>query len=161
MSVSRRGFVVIVFLVALAGGMIAVGGYSLLFDQPREEPGYNSIAERQKVALINSNIPDPVLKNYNVPNGLNFVDAAAISTPAVVHIRSKYEGGVAYNGLFRYRNYPSSSQGSGVIISDDGYITTNNHVVEGAYSFKTLGVSFSGLIVKDAIPKSSLFGKLF
>ena len=132
MSLSRRGFVIIIFLVALAGGMIAVGGYSLLFDQSRENPEYNSIAERQKVALTNSSIPEPNKLNYPVPEGLNFVEAAAVSTPTVVHIRSKYEGGVAYNGLFRYRTYPSSAQGSGVIISDDGYIATNNHVVEGA-----------------------------
>jgi Do/DeqQ family serine protease len=136
MSLSRRGFFVMVFLVALAGGMIAVGGYSLIFDSQRDQPSYNSIQERQQIALVNNNLPDPAKKNYTVPDGLNFIEAAAISTPTVVHIRSKFDAETSYNGLFRYRSYPSSSQGSGVIISDDGYIVTNNHVVEGANTFE-------------------------
>jgi Do/DeqQ family serine protease len=129
---SRRGFIVIVFLVALAGGMIAVGGYSLIFGIQGDEPAYQSIEERQQVALINNDLSTLDTKDYTVPAGLNFIEAAAAATPAVVHIRSKYEERTAYNGIFRYRTYPSSSQGSGVIISDDGYIATNNHVVEDA-----------------------------
>ncbi len=58
----------------------------------------------------------------------NFISAAKDSREAVVSIRSltKIEGGNALN-----RNL-SSSAGSGVLISRDGYIVTNNHVIEGA-----------------------------
>ncbi|MBP7642310.1 MAG: trypsin-like peptidase domain-containing protein [Saprospiraceae bacterium] len=59
-----------------------------------------------------------------VPN--NFTSAASISVPAVVHIKS-YENTKSGSGLFT-ETYTSNS-GSGVIISSDGYIVTNNHVV--------------------------------
>lgn len=67
----------------------------------------------------------------------NFVEASAAATPAVVHIRSFYaqQSGDPFHGFF---GNPYSggmrpqSSGSGVIISEDGYITTNNHVVKNA-----------------------------
>jgi len=126
---SRNGFIIAIFLAALAGGMIALGSYSLLVD-PQNEPAYPSISEHQKVALTNYEIPEST--DVVVPDGLNFIKAASIATKAVVHIKSKYEGATSVNGFLRYRTIPSASSGSGVIISDDGYIATNNHVVNEA-----------------------------
>ncbi|MEK7255944.1 MAG: trypsin-like peptidase domain-containing protein, partial [Bacteroidota bacterium] len=58
------------------------------------------------------------VSTFNVPE--NFVATAQIVMPAVVNITVKDRGG-----------YDNVSGGSGVIISTDGYIITNNHVVEG------------------------------
>lgn len=126
---SRNGFIIAIFLAALAGGMIALGSYSLLVD-PQNEPAYPSISEHQKVALTNYDIPES--PDVVVPDGLNFIKAASIATKAVVHIKSKYDGSTSVNGFLRYRTIPSASSGSGVIISDNGYIATNNHVVNEA-----------------------------
>lgn len=61
----------------------------------------------------------------NITNVTSFTDAANMVTPAVVHIKSgsgdKYE-----------RIFGGESSGSGVIISEEGYIVTNNHVISGA-----------------------------
>ena len=55
------------------------------------------------------------------------VNAAAKASPSVVAITTEV---VTYGGF--YGNYVSEGAGSGVIYSDNGYIITNNHVIENA-----------------------------
>lgn len=51
----------------------------------------------------------------------------------MVHIRTTYGSGeFSLNPLKQYLNPPARSSGSGVILTDDGYIVTNNHVIEEA-----------------------------
>lgn len=59
------------------------------------------------------------------------VNAAAKASPSVVAITTEV---VSYGGFFG--NYVSEGAGSGVIYSEDGYIITNNHVIEGADTVK-------------------------
>lgn len=64
---------------------------------------------------------------------INFVTAAKAVTPGVVHIKTLYEeSGDAASYFGGRRSAPSAGSGSGVVISADGYIATNNHVIEGA-----------------------------
>ena len=79
---------------------------------------------------------------------IDFTPAAAAAIPATVHIKTKAARTVSNNlprrspfgdlfdldDLFgdRSRSLPQMASGSGAIISEDGYIVTNNHVIDGA-----------------------------
>jgi serine protease Do len=98
-------------------------------------PIYNSIEARQNLKLTNYRI-DTALR---VPSSLNFETSARLVTPAVVHIRTVFGSGrFGLNALDSYLNPHAQSSGSGVIISDDGYIVTNHHVIEDATSIEVM-----------------------
>jgi Do/DeqQ family serine protease len=79
--------------------------------------------------------------------GLDFTNAANAAVPAVVHIKTKIPAKRVTNNLPRNRNFDDffdqffgegfgpniipeqRASGSGVIISEDGYVVTNNHVI--------------------------------
>src|SRR5688572_7411074 len=90
---------------------------------------------------------------YDGANGvtnapIDFTQAASTAIPATVHIKTKSTRTASNNlprrsplgDLFgiddffgdRMRTIPQMASGSGAIISEDGYIVTNNHVIAGA-----------------------------
>ena len=57
-----------------------------------------------------------------------FTSAAELATPAVVNIKTTQSGDVF--DFWNSKDISGTSAGSGVIITSDGYIVTNNHVIE-------------------------------
>jgi Do/DeqQ family serine protease len=132
-------------LVGIVSSAVTIGGVKLMggFDNNRDVV-FSEVGNGNPLAKFTS---DPTgTPSVNAPVTGDFTYAAEISTPAVVHIKSvstrqQSSGGMDIFDLFGEDfgmkrggggSQKQESSGSGVIMSSDGYIVTNNHVVEGA-----------------------------
>ena len=121
------------FLAAILGSVITIASFQFLKEKDEGVSLHFQSTPAAKVAYaVNEN-------GEAIP--VNFSDAAEKVMPAVVHISSRQNRSnnqERSNDPLRdffgpyNRQGPSQSTGSGVIINAQGYIVTNNHVVQDA-----------------------------
>jgi Do/DeqQ family serine protease len=123
-------------LVAIFGGAITLGAYVLFIENYKPVFAYTG----NDVPIFQTNNPTNTILGSGVDEA-NFTLAAEKTVNAVVHVKNMTLSSKPSSFLdFFYgsggRQVPQIGTGSGVIISPDGYIVTNNHVIAKASQLK-------------------------
>lgn len=123
--------IIAAFLIAGMGGAAALGLEHLM--DPNEQ--HAQLLDPRPVKYVN-------MPGVEAENTVSFTAAAEMTVHAVVHVKTTYgaETVQSQQGFDPFRDFfygqpspiPQMATGSGVIISNDGYIVTNNHVIDKA-----------------------------
>jgi len=114
------------FLVSLFSGAITLGAYKVFFEK-ENKTGITTLATPNYSKSVGLS-----------SEGMDFTLAAENTVHTVVHVKNVSVRTV-YNPIMEYfygsrggQQQEQIGTGSGVIISEDGYIVTNNHVIKDA-----------------------------
>ena len=124
------------FLVAVIGGLTAYGINWYFGNQ-----------YTKKSAEHNTAVPVNNITGNTITTLPDFTVAAEKTVNAVVHVKTTYEQSSKQPSMYDFffgdpfnspygQRLPQMASGSGVIISSDGYIVTNNHVVDNAHNIE-------------------------
>ena len=144
MGAGKMALLVIVCMILAAAAGFA-GGYIATINSPGRSSSYTAQETKQPdigpgspsegAAPVLEGVPPPsdpfvfsTLAN-NKDQDMTVPEVAAIVRPSVVEIKTETVTSGGWTGT-----YVSEGAGSGVIISADGYIITNDHVITGASS---------------------------
>lgn len=147
--------ILVYFAVALIAGLVAVLAYTQIAPSAVQEVTY-----REQQPTWFASLPDDFEADK-----FDFTYAAEKTVHGVVHVTTisqrERRSDPMYDFFFGPRereSQPVQGIGSGVIVSEDGYIVTNNHVIEGATSIDVTlndGRSFEAEVI-GADPNTDL-----
>ena len=88
----------------------------------------NNVRTTGIISTVSTNSPATII---NKGDAMPVKEVASQNQDSIVEIEIEVQG-----RSFFYGNYTTTGAGSGIVISSDGYILTNNHVIEGAKKIK-------------------------
>ncbi|MFX0556804.1 trypsin-like peptidase domain-containing protein [Maribacter sp. CXY002] len=120
------------FIVAVFAGAITLGAYKLFF----EKVNYAVISSDQQNSVVSTSFTPTSAKGAGI-NEVDFTMVAETTVNAVVHVKNvtlNRRPSSVFDFFYGSEGSvtPQVGTGSGVIISQDGYIVTNNHVIAKA-----------------------------
>lgn len=122
--------------VSALGGLLTLGGYKLFVEQKQSKTTTTQVNSTPLPTYIpTTSTSNAVLANAERPD---LISAANKTIDAVVHVKNTQinRSPQSFYDLIHGRSSEGRKQlagaGSGVIISPDGHIITNNHVIKGA-----------------------------
>jgi len=128
--------VILYILFAVVGGFVALFAYVKFVDNPGMLVEQRIQNDSQFTNFVNK----PAMGSLPV----DFINVAEQTVKGVVHVKTVSETEASYNPFYEFfygnrgRSRTVLAFGSGVILSQDGYIVTNNHVVEGAENIEVI-----------------------
>jgi len=119
------------FIIALLAGAFTLGGYKTFFENKTADSVVKTIDTSEKATTVKTHF---INAGKFAAETTDFTKAAAETVDAVVHVKNtaKYTTKDPFQQFFYGRSFEQVGTGSGVIISSDGYIITNNHVIANA-----------------------------
>lgn len=121
------------FAVALVAGAVTLGGYKLFVEDTTQVA---LVQQEETPSFIPTN-----LSSFEAANsGMDFTEAAEKTVNAVVHVQNTTVSRTpnSLRDFFRGTSRAMVGTGSGVIISPDGYIITNNHVIDNSSQLEVI-----------------------
>jgi serine protease Do len=124
----RNKQLLVIVGAAIIGGLVAVIGYSALIDN-KEKSIITQAKEQVSMVSLKAGLDSSTDFTYAAEKTINAV--VNVKTESTVQYRNPiYE--FFYGDRYQGEQEPAVGIGSGVIITADGYIVTNNHVIENS-----------------------------